>query len=85
MLEKKPIEPLFPLFFPQIDEGMNSFVRCVACLALLACAVHAARRYVSDDVAASYKDAFEVYQINFDKHYDTKEEYNRRLRAYAVC
>jgi len=63
---------------------MNSFVRCVACLALIACAVHAARRYVSDDVAASYKDAFEVYQINFDKHYDTKEEYNRRLRAYAT-
>jgi len=50
-------------------------------LALVACSVYAA---VSEDVVASYIDAFERYQVNFDKHYDTKEEYDRRLRAYAT-
>ena len=54
----------------------------VVCLALVACSVYAA---VSEDVVASYVDAFEKYQVKFDKHYDTKEEYDRRLRAYAVC
>jgi len=39
---------------------------------------------VSEDVVASYVDAFEKYQVKFDKHYDTKEEYDRRLRAYAT-
>ena len=61
---------------------MNCFVSCFVCFILLACSVYAA---LSNDVVASYVDAFEKYQVRFNKHYNTKGEYDRRLRAYAVC
>ena len=40
---------------------------------------------LSDDIIAGYEDAFSKYQVAFGKHYSTKEEYDLRLRAYAVC
>ena len=40
---------------------------------------------VSDNIVARYKDAFAQYQVNFEKHYTSQEEYELRLRAYAVC
>lgn len=40
---------------------------------------------LTDEVVAGYVDAFERYQVTFDKHYATPEEYRLRLRAYAVC
>ena len=64
---------------------MNFFVRALACLAVVACAVHGASQELSDDVVASYADAYQKYMVKFDKHYGTKEEYDKHLRAYAVC
>ena len=64
---------------------MNSFVRVFICLAVVGCAVHAASRELSDDVVASYADAYQRYVVKFDKHYNSKEEYDKHLRAYAVC
>ena len=40
---------------------------------------------LTDELVAGYVDAFERYQVAFDKHYATPEEYRLRLRAYAVC
>jgi len=59
---------------------MNYFVGVFVCFAAVVCAVHA----ITDEVIASYVPAFERYQINFDKHYPSQEEYNKRLRAYAM-
>jgi len=71
---------------------MNCFVRVVLCfvVAAVACVVYAADKEVraselSDALVDSYKQAFEAYQVKFDKHYETQEEYEKRLRAYAVC
>ena len=65
--------------------SMNSFVGVFVCFALVASIVHAIGAILSNDVVASYTKAFENYQVKFNKFYDTKEEYDKRLRAYAVC
>ena len=63
---------------------MNRFVFVFVCFAVVACAVHAAtKRVVSDEVVQSYADAFERYQVKFNKHYTSQEERDKRLRAYA--
>ena len=65
---------------------MNSFSFFAFLFAVVACTACAvASDTLSEEVIASYVEAFEKYQINFDKHYDTPEEYDKRLRAYAVC
>lgn len=64
------------------NERMNSFV--FVCLAVVLCTA-IADVVPTDDVVASYAEAFQKYQVKFNKHYDTQEEYNKRLRAYAVC
>ena len=78
---------LFPSYFCLLSSflGMISFSRFCALLVLGVCAAHALGDGLSDDVVSSYANAFAQYQINFDKHYGTQEEYNKRLRAYAVC
>jgi len=63
---------------------MNSFVKFCLFLAIGACVVYALNAELSDNDVAKYVDAFNQYQIKFNKHYDTKEEYNKRLRAYAI-
>ena len=63
---------------------MNRFIFGFVCFVVVACAVHADERALSEDLVQSYADAFERYQVKFDKHYATQEEYNKRLRAYAA-
>jgi len=63
---------------------MNSFVCVFVCLAVAVCAVHAEDVVPTDDVVASYAEAFQKYLVKFNKHYDSQEEYNKRLRAYAT-
>jgi len=62
---------------------MNFCKFCVV-FAIGACVVSALEAALTDDVVSSYADAFNKYQIKFNKHYGTKEEYNKRLRAYAT-
>ena len=65
---------------------MNSFVHFAFLFAVVACTAYAVLDdTLSEDVIASYVEAFEQYQTKFNKHYDTKAEYDKRLRAYAVC
>ena len=66
---------------------MMAFCLLLSCLLfLLICGTAAAAADVlTDDIIAGYKDAFSKYQVTFGKHYATKEEYDLRLRAYAVC
>jgi len=63
---------------------MNSSIRCFAFLAVVVCTVLAYTENLPEDVVASYADAFEKYQVKFNKHYTSKKEYSIRLRAYAT-
>jgi len=60
-----------------------NFIRSLVCFAALAYAVYAVTEELSDQVVASYADAYEKYVIKFNKAYSTKEEYDKHLRAYA--
>ena len=51
---------------------------------LLAVCGYAAAVGLTDEVVQQYTKAFEEYQVKFEKHYGTAEEYNLRLHAYAV-
>jgi len=53
-------------------------------LAVVISTVLAADIVLTDDAVASYAEAFEKYQVKFGKHYETKEEYDEHLRAYAT-
>lgn len=59
------------------------FALCAAVLLFVSAA--ALDVSLTDDIVAGYADAFERFQVKFDKHYATPEEYRLRLRAYAVC
>jgi len=62
---------------------MNCFVCVFVCLAVAVCAVHAEDLVLTDDIIASYAEAFQNYQVKFNKHYDSQEEKDKRLRVYA--
>ena len=55
------------------------------CLIVCSCSAHALKSVLDADLVASYEEAFEKYQVRFNKHYDSNEEYTERLYAYAVC
>jgi len=60
------------------------FVKYLVFLAVVIFTVNAVDVILSDDAVARYVDAFEKYQIKFNKHYATKEQYDIHLRAYAA-
>jgi len=53
-------------------------------LAVVVSTVYAANIVLSDDVVASYSDAYEKYLVKYNKHYGTKEEHDKHLLAYAT-
>jgi len=61
-----------------------NFLKLLVLLTAAVSAVCAADTALSDDVVASYAEAFEKYQVKFEKHYNSKEEYDIHLRAYAT-
>ncbi len=63
---------------------MNRYICGFVCFVVVACAVHAVDKVLTDEVVQSYVEAFERYQVKFNKHYNTKEDYEKHLRAYAA-
>ena len=77
----------FLLVFSCVSQGNARMKALLAfcAAALLLVGTGAVDITLTDEVVEGYVDAFEKYQIAFDKHYATPEEYRLRLRAYAVC